>query len=62
MIDTIDGNWRKVQTESGMTYLKRSEVVAVTKKESDYDIHMASGTIFTTPHLMPFMQDIITMA
>ena len=57
-----DRNWRRVQTESGMTYLDISEVVAVTKKENDYDIHMASGTIFTTPHLMPFMEDLIAMA
>ena len=57
-----DRSWRRVQTESGLTYLDINEVVAVTKKENDYDIHMASGTIFTTPHLMPFMQDIITMA
>ena len=58
----MNRSWRRVQTESGLTYLDINEVVAVTKKENDYDIHMASGTIFTTPHLMPFMQDIITMA
>jgi len=54
-----DRSWRRVQTESGMTYLDINEVVAVTKKENDYDIHMASGTIFTTPHLMPFMEDLM---
>ena len=54
-----DRSWRRVQTESGMTYLDINEVVAVVKKENDYDIHMASGTIFTTAHLMPFMQDLM---
>jgi len=54
-----DRNWRRVHTESGLTYLDISEIVAVTKKENDYDIHMASGTIFTTPHLMPFMEDLM---
>jgi hypothetical protein len=54
-----DRSWRRVQTESGLTYLDINEVVAVTKKENDYDIHMASGTIFTTPHLMPFMEDLM---
>ena len=55
----MNRSWRRVQTESGMTYLDIHEVVAVTKKESDYDIHMASGTIFATPHLMPFMEDLM---
>jgi hypothetical protein len=55
----MNRSWRRVQTESGMTYLDINEVVAVTKKENDYDIHMASGTIFTTPHLMPFMEDLM---
>lgn len=54
-----DRSWRRVQTESGMTYLDINEVVAVVKKENDYDIHLTSGTIFTTPHLMPFMQDLM---
>ncbi len=54
-----DRSWRRVQTESGLTYLDINEVVAVTKKENDYDIHMTSGTIFTTPHLMPFMEDLM---
>ena len=55
----MNRSWRRVQTESGMTYIDINEVVAVTKKEHDYDIHMASGTIFTTPHLMPFMEDLM---
>ena len=58
----MNRNWRRVQTESGLTHLDINEVVAVTKKENEYDIHMASGTIFTTPHLMPFMEDLIAMA
>lgn len=55
----MNRNWRRVQTESGLTHLDINEVVAVTKKENEYDIHMASGTIFTTPHLMPFMEDLM---
>ena len=30
-----DRSWRRVQTESGMTYLDINEIVAVVKKEND---------------------------
>ena len=56
--------WGRVQSAYGMSYLDINEIVAITKRneeEDSYDIHMASGSIFTTPHLMPFMQDIMTL-
>lgn len=53
-------SFRRVQTESGMTWLDIDTIVAMTKKEDGmFDIHLDTGTIFTTPHLLPFMEDII---
>lgn len=50
--------FRRVQTDSGMTWLDTSTIVALTKtNEGMYDIHLDTGTIFTTPHLLPFMED-----
>ncbi len=48
------------ETESGYTILDKNDVVAVTKTEEGYEIHLTSGTIFTTgPDWIPFF-DIFT--
>lgn len=54
--------FRRVQTDSGMTWLDINTVVAITKTDkSMYDIHLDTGTIFTTPHLVPFMETIMVV-
>lgn len=52
--------WRRVQTDSGMTWLDIDTIVAMTvTEEGMYNIHLNTGTIFTTPHLLPFMEDVM---
>jgi len=50
--------YRRMMTSNGMTWLDIDTIVAVTRREDNmYDIHIDTGTIFTTPHLLPFMED-----
>ncbi len=51
-----------MQTDSGMTWLDINTVVAITKTDKGtYDIHLDTGTIFTTGHLVPFMETIMVV-